>query len=47
VAPGQEIVDNRLADQLFAEQHPQHLSAKQPLDVLGVEPGERAEGAVG
>ena len=46
VAPGQEVVDSRLGDELLVEQHPQHLGAKQPLDVTGVEPGERPEGAV-
>ena len=44
MAPGQETVDDRLGDQLLAEEHPQHLGAKEPLDVLGVEPGKRVEG---
>ncbi len=36
-----------LGEQLLAEEHPQHLRAEPPLHVLGVEPSERPEGAVG
>ena len=46
MVPGEEIVDDCLGDQLLAEQHPQHLGAEEPLDVLGVEPSQGSEGAV-
>ena len=46
VAPGQEVVDDPLGDQLLPEEHPQHLGPKEPLDVLGVEGGEWPEGAL-
>ena len=47
VAPGEEVVDDRLEDQLLVQQPPQHLATEKPLDVPGVEPDERLEGAVG
>ncbi len=46
MAPGEEVVDDRLADLLSVQQHAQQLSAKDALKVLRVEPGERSEGAV-
>jgi hypothetical protein len=46
VAPGWEVVDDRLADQLLVQQPPQHIGTEKPLDVPEVEPGERPEGAV-
>ncbi len=46
VAPGQKVVDDRLADQLLGEQHSEHFRAKEPFNMLGVKPGERPEGAV-
>ncbi len=47
VAPGEEIVDDRPGDELLVEEHPEQLRAEEPLDVPGVEPDERPEGAVG
>ena len=46
VPPGEEIADSFLRDQAVLDEHPQHLGAQEPLDVLGVGPGERPEGAV-
>ena len=47
VAPGEEIGNDRRGDQLLVQQPPQHIGTEKPLNVPGVEPGKRPEGAVG
>ncbi len=43
VAPGQEVVHDRLGDQLLVQQHPQHLGLVEAVDVPVVAGRQRVE----